>query len=188
MSLTATDVALTSPYKGLAPFEDSDVDGAHRVYGDPDVMRYVGADGTARTRGQSGRQELLLRAGVAGRTSADPSPAIAYRTWGRAANRPEESARAAVAESLGREPGISRRADGSACGQSAELSPSSACSSTSSRSCSCTTRRRRAPGALSIFSRSSFTGRGYASTCCSGSGTMHSLSSTSSRSGSLACS
>jgi len=32
---------------------ESDIDGAHRIYGDPEVMRYVGADGKARTREQS---------------------------------------------------------------------------------------------------------------------------------------
>ena len=37
----------------IRALEDSDVDGAHRVYGDPEVMRYVGADGKARTREQS---------------------------------------------------------------------------------------------------------------------------------------
>jgi ribosomal-protein-alanine N-acetyltransferase len=31
----------------------TDVDGAHRVYGDPEVMRYVGADGLPRSRDQS---------------------------------------------------------------------------------------------------------------------------------------
>jgi [ribosomal protein S5]-alanine N-acetyltransferase len=37
----------------IRPLEESDVDGAHRVYGDPEVMRYVGADGAPRTREQS---------------------------------------------------------------------------------------------------------------------------------------
>jgi len=32
---------------------ESDVDGAHRVYGDAEVMRYVGADGKPRTRDES---------------------------------------------------------------------------------------------------------------------------------------
>ena len=37
----------------IRELEESDVDGAHRVYGDPEVMRYVGADGEARTREES---------------------------------------------------------------------------------------------------------------------------------------
>jgi ribosomal-protein-alanine N-acetyltransferase len=37
----------------IRELRESDVDGAHRVYGDPEVMRYVGADGTPRTREQS---------------------------------------------------------------------------------------------------------------------------------------
>jgi RimJ/RimL family protein N-acetyltransferase len=37
----------------IRALEESDADGAHRVYGDPEVMRYVGADGTTRTREQS---------------------------------------------------------------------------------------------------------------------------------------
>jgi RimJ/RimL family protein N-acetyltransferase len=37
----------------IRELEESDADGAHRVYGDPEVMRYVGADGKARTREQS---------------------------------------------------------------------------------------------------------------------------------------
>ena len=40
----------------IRALEDSDVDGAHRVYGDPDVMRYVGADGKARTRSRARRE------------------------------------------------------------------------------------------------------------------------------------
>ena len=34
----------------IRELREADVDGAHRVYGDPDVMRYVGADGKPRTR------------------------------------------------------------------------------------------------------------------------------------------
>jgi ribosomal-protein-alanine N-acetyltransferase len=37
----------------IRPVEESDVDGAHRVYGDPEAMRYVGADGAPRTREQT---------------------------------------------------------------------------------------------------------------------------------------
>jgi [ribosomal protein S5]-alanine N-acetyltransferase len=37
----------------IRELREADVDGAHRVYGDPDVMRYVGADGTPRTREES---------------------------------------------------------------------------------------------------------------------------------------
>jgi len=37
----------------IRPLRESDVDGAHRVYGDPEVMRYVGADGLPRTREES---------------------------------------------------------------------------------------------------------------------------------------
>jgi ribosomal-protein-alanine N-acetyltransferase len=37
----------------IRALEESDADGAHRVYGDPEVMRYVGVDGKARTREQS---------------------------------------------------------------------------------------------------------------------------------------
>ena len=37
----------------IRELRESDVDGAHRVYGDPEVMRYVGADGKPRTREQS---------------------------------------------------------------------------------------------------------------------------------------
>jgi [ribosomal protein S5]-alanine N-acetyltransferase len=37
----------------IRELSESDVDGAHRVYGDPEVMRYVGSDGLPRTREQS---------------------------------------------------------------------------------------------------------------------------------------
>jgi RimJ/RimL family protein N-acetyltransferase len=37
----------------IRELRETDVDGAHRVYGDPEVMRYVGADGLPRTRKQS---------------------------------------------------------------------------------------------------------------------------------------
>jgi RimJ/RimL family protein N-acetyltransferase len=37
----------------IRELRESDAGGAHRVYGDPEVMRYVGADGTPRTREQS---------------------------------------------------------------------------------------------------------------------------------------
>jgi [ribosomal protein S5]-alanine N-acetyltransferase len=37
----------------IRELEESDADGAHRVYGDPEAMRYVGADGAPRTREQS---------------------------------------------------------------------------------------------------------------------------------------
>jgi WD40 repeat protein len=112
MSLTATDVALTSPYKGLAPFEDSDVDALlffGREWETEVVAANVLASRLTVLYGPSGvGKSSLLRAGVvrALRHSADPSPAVAYfGTW---AGSPlvglEESARAAVAESLGREP------------------------------------------------------------------------------------
>jgi [ribosomal protein S5]-alanine N-acetyltransferase len=37
----------------IRELRESDVDGAHRVYGDPEVMRYVGSDGKPRTREES---------------------------------------------------------------------------------------------------------------------------------------
>jgi RimJ/RimL family protein N-acetyltransferase len=37
----------------IRELRESDVDGAHRVYGDAEVMRYVGADGKPRTRDES---------------------------------------------------------------------------------------------------------------------------------------
>jgi [ribosomal protein S5]-alanine N-acetyltransferase len=42
---------------------ESDVDGAHRVYGDPEAMRYVGADGKARTREESAAGVLRMMEG-----------------------------------------------------------------------------------------------------------------------------
>jgi ribosomal-protein-alanine N-acetyltransferase len=44
---------IETPCLRIRELEESDVDGAHRVYGDPEAMRYVGADGRARTREES---------------------------------------------------------------------------------------------------------------------------------------
>jgi WD40 repeat protein len=112
MSLPATGVPLSSPYKGLAPFEDSEVD-AQLFFGREWETEVVAANVLASRLtvlyGPSGvGKSSLLRAGVvrALRQSADPSPAVAvFGTW---AGEPlvglEEAARAAVAEALGREP------------------------------------------------------------------------------------
>jgi WD40 repeat protein len=112
MSVPATRVPLSSPYKGLAPFDDSDVDALlffGREWETEVVAANVIASRLTVLYGPSGvGKSSLLRAGVvrALRHSADPSPAVAYfGTW---AGEPliglEESARAAVAEALGREP------------------------------------------------------------------------------------
>jgi [ribosomal protein S5]-alanine N-acetyltransferase len=37
----------------IRELRESDADAAHRVYGDPEVMRYVGADGLPRTRDET---------------------------------------------------------------------------------------------------------------------------------------
>jgi WD40 repeat protein len=112
MSVPATRVPLSSPYKGLAPFDDSDVDALlffGREWETEVVAANVLASRLTVLYGPSGvGKSSLLRAGVvrALRHSADPSPAVAcFGTW---AGAPlvglEESARVAVAEALGREP------------------------------------------------------------------------------------
>jgi ribosomal-protein-alanine N-acetyltransferase len=50
---TLTVLPIETQRLRIRALEDSDVDGAHRIYGDPEAMRYVGADGKARTREES---------------------------------------------------------------------------------------------------------------------------------------
>ena len=112
MSIPATGVALSSPYKGLAPFEDSDVDGLlffGRDWETDVVAANVLASRLTLLYGPSGvGKSSLLRAGVVRnlRQSTDPSPAVAYfGTWaGEPLAGLEGAARMAVADALGREP------------------------------------------------------------------------------------
>jgi len=112
MSETGTHVAISSPYKGLAPFDDSDVDALlffGREWETEVVAANVLASRLTVLYGPSGvGKSSLLRAGVvrALRQAGNPSPAVAYfGTW---AGDPlvglEEAARASVADTLGREP------------------------------------------------------------------------------------
>jgi WD40 repeat protein len=112
MSTRETGVDLSSPYKGLAPFDDSDVDALlffGREWETEVVAANVLASRLTVLYGPSGvGKSSLLRAGVVRtlRHSSDPSPAVAYfGTW---ADEPlaglEDAARDAVADALGREP------------------------------------------------------------------------------------
>jgi len=112
MSRPEARVTLSSPYKGLAPFDDSDVDAIlffGREWETEVVAANVLASRLTVLYGPSGvGKSSLLRAGVvrALRHAGHPSPAVAYfGTW---AGEPlvdlEDAARAAVAGSLGREP------------------------------------------------------------------------------------
>jgi WD40 repeat protein len=112
VSIPATGVPLSSPYKGLAPFEDSDLD-ALLFFGRDWETEVVAANVLAARLtvlyGPSGvGKSSLLRAGVvrALRQSGDPAPAVVvFGTWaGEPLTGLEEAARAAVAEALGREP------------------------------------------------------------------------------------
>jgi WD40 repeat protein len=112
VSIHATGVPLSSPYKGLAPFEDSDVD-AQLFFGREWETEVVAANVLAARLtvlyGPSGvGKSSLLRAGVVRtlRQSGDPPPAVAaFGTWaGEPLKGLEEAGRAAVAEALGREP------------------------------------------------------------------------------------
>jgi WD40 repeat protein len=112
VSVAATEASLASPYKGLAPFDDTDAD-ALLFFGRDWETEVVAANVLAARLtvlyGPSGvGKSSLLRAGVvrAVRQSGHPSPAVAvFGTW---ADDPlaglEAAARAAVAEVLGRDP------------------------------------------------------------------------------------
>jgi WD40 repeat protein len=112
VSTPATGVSLSSPYKGLAPFEDSDVDALlffGRDWETDVVAANVLASRLTLLYGPSGvGKSSLLRAGVVRklRQSTDPSPAVAYfGTWGgEPLTGLEGAARTAVADALGREP------------------------------------------------------------------------------------
>jgi hypothetical protein len=112
VSVPLTSAELSSPYKGLAPFDESDADALlffGRGWETDVVAANVLASRLTVLYGPSGvGKSSLLRAGVvrALRHSGDRSPAVAYfGTW---AGEPlvglEESARAAVADALGHEP------------------------------------------------------------------------------------
>lgn len=112
MSAPVNHVAISSPYKGLAPFDDSDVDGLlffGRDWETEVVAANVLASRLTVLYGPSGvGKSSLLRAGVvrALRQTGDPSLAVAYfGTW---AGEPlvglEEATRTAVADTLAREP------------------------------------------------------------------------------------
>jgi hypothetical protein len=112
MSADATSVDLSSPFKGLASFDDSDADALlffGREWETEVVAANVLASRLTVLYGPSGvGKSSLLRAGVVRtlRHFGSPSPAVAYfGTW---AGEPlvglEEAARVAVANALGREP------------------------------------------------------------------------------------
>ena len=112
MSAQETNVGLSSPFKGLAPFDDSDADALlffGREWETEVVAANVLASRLTVLYGPSGvGKSSLLRAGVVRtlRHSGNPSPAVAYfGTW---AGEPlvglEEAARAAITDALGREP------------------------------------------------------------------------------------
>src|SRR5687767_7599356 len=112
MSTLLTVAPPPSPYKGLAPFDDTELD-AFLFFGRDWETEVVAANALASRLtvlyGPSGvGKSSLLRAGVVRslRQSGYPSPAVAYfGTWaGEPLAGLEEAARAAVAESLGHEP------------------------------------------------------------------------------------
>jgi WD40 repeat protein len=113
MSAPATGAQISSPYKGLAAFDDSDVDALlffGRQWETEVVAANVLASRLTVLYGPSGvGKSSLLRAGVVRtlRHAGDPSPAVAYfGTWaGEPLAGLEEAARAAVGDALGREPG-----------------------------------------------------------------------------------
>ena len=112
MSAQGTNLGLSSPFKGLAPFDDSDADALFffgRDWETEVVAANVLASRLTVLYGPSGvGKSSLLRAGVVRtlRHSGNPPPAVAYfGTW---AGEPlvglEEAARAAITSALGREP------------------------------------------------------------------------------------
>jgi ribosomal-protein-alanine N-acetyltransferase len=46
---------ITTPRLRIRALRPSDADALHRIYGDPEAMRYVGRSGSARTREQTGK-------------------------------------------------------------------------------------------------------------------------------------
>jgi hypothetical protein len=111
-ALGSNGFTLASPYKGLATFDDSDLD-ALLFFGRDWETEVVAANVIASRLtvlyGPSGvGKSSLLRAGVvrALRRTGNPSPAVAYfGTWaGDPLADLEEAARAAVADVLGRAP------------------------------------------------------------------------------------
>jgi RimJ/RimL family protein N-acetyltransferase len=54
---------ITTPRLRLRALRHGDADALHRVYGDPEAMRYVGRSGSARTREQTGKIVSQLIAG-----------------------------------------------------------------------------------------------------------------------------
>jgi hypothetical protein len=112
MSEQETNLALSSPFKGLAPFDDSDADALlffGREWETDVVAANVLASRLTVLYGPSGvGKSSLLRAGVVRtlRHSGNPSPAVAYfGTWaGEPLAGLEEAARDAVADALGRDP------------------------------------------------------------------------------------
>jgi WD40 repeat protein len=112
MNVVATIAAPASPYKGLAPFDDSDLD-ALLFFGRARETEIVAANVLASRLtvlyGPSGvGKSSLLRAGVVRslRGAAEPAPAVVvYGSWaGDPLAGLEEAARAAVTEAIGREP------------------------------------------------------------------------------------
>jgi hypothetical protein len=112
MTETATMAAPSSPYKGLSPFDDSELDGL-LFFGRSRETEIVAANVLASRLtvlyGPSGvGKSSLLRAGVVRSLRAAPEPApavVAYGSWaGDALSGLEEATRAAVAEAIGREP------------------------------------------------------------------------------------
>jgi WD40 repeat protein len=109
---TAALSAPASPYKGLAPFDDSDLD-ALLFFGRERETEIVAANVLASRLtvlyGPSGvGKSSLLRAGVVRSLRAAPEPApavVVYGSWaGDALLGLEEAARSAVTEAIGREP------------------------------------------------------------------------------------
>jgi WD40 repeat protein len=102
----------SSPYKGLAPFDDSELD-AFLFFGRASETEVVAANVLASRLtvlyGPSGvGKSSLLRAGVVRTLRAEPGPRPAVVFYGSWAGDPlaglAEASRAAVAEALGREP------------------------------------------------------------------------------------
>jgi WD40 repeat protein len=110
---TLVDIAApASPYKGLAPFDDSELD-AFLFFGRAKETEVVSANLLASRLtllyGPSGvGKSSLLRAGVVRALRAEPGPCPAvvyYASWaGDPLTGLEEAARAAVTRALGREP------------------------------------------------------------------------------------
>ena len=112
MTDIATLAAPASPYRGLAPFDDSDLDALlffGRAWETDVVAANVLASRLTVLYGPSGvGKSSLLRAGVVRslRAAAEPAPAVVvYSSW---AGDPllglEEAARAAVGEAMGHDP------------------------------------------------------------------------------------